>query len=402
MQKLVYSTEAINLISDKITSFPIVDCPLEKSAGRILRGTIIADRDIPPFDRAMMDGIALSYISWKSGLRSFKIRGLQAAGGKDCVLSENDTAGCLEIMTGASLPSGCDCIIPIEDVIISDGVAHVTDDYQPSPDQYVHSKGIDHVSQSVLLTHGCILGSREIAVAASCGYTILPVSAIPRISLIATGDELIPVNMKPEVNQIRISNQYAMNAALQLNGYMNNNLIHLRDNFIEVKNGLEESLRQSDWIILSGGVSEGKHDFIPEVLQDMGVSPIFQGVRQRPGKPFGFWMTTTGKPVFTLPGNPLSTLITFHRYVLPALRESSRQIEPAKKWVLLQELLFSSSTSTQFLPVIINDDYQAEPKLPKNSGDYTAVIGTDGFIELPSEKNKFPVDYKARFFPWDL
>ena len=187
------------------------------AAGRILWQDISADRDLPPFDRVMMDGYAL-----RSGdlerTREFSVVGTAPAGAPAVSLPETHGA-CVEVMTGAPLPCGADCIVPVEETeMLADGI-RVSHDFEAVHGRYIHPLGSDAKQGTPLVPSGTVLGSPEIGVAASCGAGFLEVSKLPRIAVIATGDELVPVDCIPEAHQIRQSNAYAITAALTRAGY---------------------------------------------------------------------------------------------------------------------------------------------------------------------------------------
>ncbi|MEO7414075.1 MAG: molybdopterin molybdotransferase MoeA [Opitutaceae bacterium] len=398
--------EAEKLILENIAPFQREDCPLEAAHGRALRSEIRADRDLPPFDRVTMDGFALRAAAITAGVRIFRIQGVQAAGMRPFSLAAAADS-CVEIMTGAVLPEGADCVVPYEETTRNDNEAGVT--LHESAAQFlsgnaIHRRGSDYSVGKTIVRAGVRLTGREIAVAAACGQVALRVSQIPKIAVIATGDELVEVGAEVAAHQIRRSNDHALRAALIAAGYSRVERFHLRDMRHEIEHLLWHILAEFDVVLVTGGVSKGKFDFLPEELDRQGVEKIFHGVAQRPGKPFWFGMTKRKTAVFALPGNPVSSYTCLHRYVLPALAQASG-IEPiAPRNVALAVPFVFKPKLACLLPVKLSTGPQAEllatPEATNTSGDFGGLVGTDGFVELPAEQTQFPAGHVALFRPW--
>lgn len=380
--------EATRLIQANLLPLPITQVALTEACGRVLKEDIVADRDFPPFNRVAMDGIAIQFTQWEKGKRSFTIRGLQAAGMPQQKLQESD--GCLEVMTGAVLPENTDTVIPYEQVDIADGKAQVQAT-SIKRGQHVHTQASDEKKGAVLIKAGVCLSPAEIAVAATVGKETLRVSALPTIAIISTGDELVDVFHFPLPHQIRRSNSYALNTALQEVG-VKGAMYHLPDQKEALLEKLEMLLQKYDALILSGGVSKGKLDFVPDVLAGLGVQQLFHRVLQKPGKPFWFGKAENGKIVFALPGNPVSTFMCFYRFVRPWLQLSLGV--PAEKPVsakLSTDFTFKAPL-TYFLQVKVHFSEGcliASPVEGKGSGDLGNLVQADGFLELPKEKELF-------------
>ena len=268
----------------------------------------------------------------------------------------------------------------------------------------VHRRGSDHPAGQVLLHPGLRLTGREIAVAAACGYPSLTVSRRPKIAVVATGDELVEVDALVAPHQIRRSNDYALRAALIAAGYPEVERFLLHDMRHEIEHTLWHLIAEFDAIILTGGVSKGKFDYLPSELDRQGVKKIFQGVAQRPGKPFWFGLSTRRTPVFALPGNPVSAYTCLHRYVLPALHQASGWSLPPPRLVSLAAPVTFKPKLAYFLPVTVASGPQAQlvasPAAVNTSGDFGGLVGSDGFIELPAEQEEFAAGSIWRFWPW--
>jgi molybdopterin molybdotransferase len=395
--------EAERLILEHMPPFLREDCPLSAATGRVLRAEVRADRDLPPFDRVTMDGYALRSAALAAGVRTFRIRGVQAAGMRPFKLDAGDDV-CLEIMTGAVLPTGADCVVPLEDTRRTGVTMTVTAPERFAAGHALHGRGADRRAGEVVLRAGTRIGGREVAVAAAVGAGTLTVSASPRIAVVATGDELVEVEGLVAPHQIRRSNDHALRAVLLAAGYPRVERFHLRDVRHEIAERLREILAAFDVVIVTGGVSKGKFDFLPVELEAQGVARIFHGVAQRPGKPLWFGASARGVPVFALPGNPVSAFVCLHRYVLPALAHASGETATRGETAALAEAVELPGPLTCFLPVKRSNGPRAEaliaPVPTHTSGDFSSLVGTDGFVELPAGATAFPAGYVARYFSW--
>lgn len=401
---MISPAEAEQLIERHLSPFPREQCPLAAAHGRVLREPIRADRDLPPFDRVTMDGYALRSSSWASGVRSFRVGRIQAAGMRAFALGEAADA-CIEVMTGAVLPTGADCVVPYEDTVRDGAVICIRESVtQLSSGSAVHRRGSDHPAGHEIIGAGTRLGGKEIAVAAACGCPTLMVSQLPRIAVVATGDELVEVDGDVAAHQIRRSNDHAIRAALALAGYPGAERFHLRDLPHEVEHLLWHILAEYDVVILTGGVSKGRFDLLPAALERQGVRKIVQGVAQRPGKPLWVGVGGRGNMVYALPGNPVSAYTCQHRYVVPALDQASGVTPRPPRIVELASAFTFKPPLVCFLPVRLETGSdgvtRAVPGPVNTSGDLAGLVGTDGFVELPAEKSEFPAGTLTPFRPW--
>ncbi len=402
MSDLKSVDEADALVRAHMPDFGIVEVPIAQAAGRVLRQTVTAERDQPPFDRVTMDGIAIVHAAWAGGRRIFRIQGTQAAGQATQHLSAPDA--CIEVMTGTALPEGSDCIVPVEQVSNADGNATIAEDAQPARRQFVHARGSDYTQGEELLAIGTVVRAPEMAVLASAGKATARIARAPRVAVLAIGDELVDAGKPIAAHQIRRSNDRAIVAALRIHGYSAVVSEHLPDDPRVLEQRIGRHLAGADVLILSGGVSMGKYDYIPGVMRQLGVELVFHKVAQRPGKPMWFGTHATGKAVFALPGNPVSTLVCFTRYVLPAVARALGGAPANAERVMLAETIDFAAPLTFFLPVRIAQDDEgvvwATPQPTNTSGDFAALAGTDGFIELPPEPKRFEKGYLAPLFRW--
>ncbi|MFI5357100.1 MAG: molybdopterin molybdotransferase MoeA [Opitutales bacterium] len=404
---LLTPAEAERLVLENTAAFPAEECALAQAHGRVLRAAIHADRDLPPFDRVTMDGYALRAAAVAAGARCFQVEGVQAAGMRPLELSAAPAA-CVEIMTGAVLPVGADCVVPYEETTREGAAPNVTLSAEAvreaRPGRSVHARGSDYAAGALMVAPGVRLGGCAIAVAASCGCAILTVSRRPKIAVVTTGDELVDVEALVAAHQVRRSNDFALRAALAAAGYPDVERFHLHDMRHEIEHQLWHILAEFDVVLLTGGVSKGKFDFLPAALETLQVRRIFQGVAQRPGKPFWFGTNARQTAVFALPGNPVSAYTCLHRYVLPALAQASGLKPAAPRTVALAEPVTFAPKLACLLPVQLVDrgdgTQVARPAPTNTSGDFAGLVGTDGFVELPAERTEFAAGTVAALWPW--
>jgi len=398
---VITTSEARDTILAAMPSFGADSISANASVGRVLRQSVLAERDQPPFDRVMMDGIAISFDDFDSGTRRFPIQATQAAGDEQLVL---ENGKCIEIMTGASLPENADCIVPVERIVSANSTAEIEADYRAEQRQFIHPRGSDHTAGTELLTAGKRISAMDIAVINSCGLTDIEVCKWPSIRVISTGNELVAAGEPIEPHQIRLSNGPAVISMLEQHGYADCEHDHLVDDPELLKEKIGEHLDNADVLVLSGGVSMGKADFIPQVLEDLGVKVVIHKISQRPGKPMWFGMGPKNQAVFALPGNPVSTLVCCRQYVVPALNAASAlQGKQPEFAALAQDVVFKPML-TCFLPVrlLSNTGGQvlAMPVHTNTSGDFASLSGTDGYLELPLEETHFAAGTSALLHRW--
>lgn len=393
---MISVAEATRLVQATASPLPAETVLLTEATGRVLRQPVYADRDFPPFDRVTMDGIALRHAATAAGQTRFVLERTQFAGQPPAPLQ--DPAAAVEIMTGAVLPPGTDAVVRYEDLLIEDGpdgrrVATVRVP-PPQPGHNVHRRGSDRPAGDLLLPAGTVLGPAEIAVAATVGAATLLVTRRPRVAVVSTGDELVDIGEAPAAHQIRRSNAYMLLAAVRGAG-AEGQVFHFDDDLASLQAGLPPLLRGFDAVLLSGGVSKGRADFLPQALQDAGAERIFHEVRQRPGKPFWFGRYPGGAVVFALPGNPVSTFINYYRYAAPWLRAVQLPAPqfPAPEPAALVTAVTFRPPLTHFLLVSLEPGpdgrLRARPERAHGSGDLASLLPSDGFVELPAERDTF-------------
>jgi molybdopterin molybdotransferase len=361
------------LILAHMPKFPARHEPLATCAGRVLAEDIHAERDQPPFDRVTMDGVALP-------------------------------SQCVEVMTGTVLPLGTDTVVPVERVQRQGTAATIATDAAVKAEQFVHRRGSDRAAGSVVLEGGVRLGPPEIAVLAGAGRATALVADLPRVAVISTGDELVEAGKPIAPHQIRSTNDRAVEASLTQHRLGHVTRARLRDDANALAVAIDRLDSEHDALVLSGGVSMGQFDFVPSVLAELGAKLVLHRVAQRPGRPMWFGVSARGKPIFALPGNPVSTLVCATRYLLPALRYASGLAAAPPELVELTGAVDASPTLALFIPVTLSSSEHgtllAQPRLTNTSGDFVTLAGTDGFVELAAKRGAYAPGTVARLFRW--
>lgn len=395
---MIRITEAEHIVLNTSKDYGNETVPLEQSTGRVLAEPIEADRDLPPYDRVTMDGIAIQYELYELGKRSYRITGTQAAGAEPIAI---DKETCIEIMTGAALPESADTIIRYEDVTIANGEATINTD-AVKKGQNIHTRGKDVAAGQLLVPAHTKISPAVINTAASVGKASLLVKKHPKVVVISTGEELVAVDESPSPFEIRRSNNYAIAAVLKQEG-ITADMLHIKDDKTAITEIVAKCLTDYDVLILSGGVSMGKYDYLPQTLGELSVVKHFHKVKQRPGKPVWFGTNPEHKPVFAFPGNPVSAFMCMHRYFVPWLHKSSG-ISAKPLYAVLDEDYTFKPDLQYFLQVKLSsskDGYIiATPFEGNGSGDFVNLLHTDAFMELPDTQQDFKKGSVYRVWPF--
>ena len=400
MTDLISVAEAEALIAAHTRSFGVELARLDAAVGRVLRQPIFAERDQPPFDRVMMDGIA---VRWADPLaQRFALVGSQMAGMGRQTLA--DPGGCLEVTTGAIVPAGCDCVIPIEQVRREVERYVLADGCRPAPGQFIHPQGSDCRAGVQVLQAGVRLGAPQMAQLAANGVASVEVGVDPSIAILATGDELVGVDAPFAEGQIRRSNDIAIAAALRGHGFDRIALSHVADDLGATTEALGALLAAHDVVVVSGGVSMGQRDLVPEALGALGVKRVFHRISQRPGKPMWFGVGPDQQLVFALPGNPVSSLVCAVRYVRPALLAAMGLTANQPELVCLDGDIETSAALTCFVPVHVRHDEAgrslASPVISPTSGDFSSLARTHGVVQLPAGQSRAVAGAVAPLYRW--
>lgn len=371
---------------------------LEDSLGLTLAEDVHSDLDQPPFNRVSMDGIALKRETLL-GSKKIQILGTISAGSEIQTLPSGNV--CFEIMTGAVLPINANLVIRYEDLKISQGEAELMCDPTDLIDNF-HPQGSDYQRGDKVLTIGTKIKSTTTAILASVGKTHVKVFAKPQVAIMSTGDELVDIGDIPKPHQIRWSNGISLKQQLAAFGFSDVTLHKVRDDEAEMKALLQELLSTKDVLLLTGGVSAGKFDFVPKLLKECQVQEIFHKVAQRPGMPLWFGKTQSDVYVFGLPGNPVSCLVNLRKFVIPFLEGGAGKTNHDLKAFLTEEVKFNKNL-TYYCQVKIQSGegkLMAIPLKGNGSGDFFQLRDSDGFIELRPQDAPFKEGFLGTVYLW--
>jgi molybdopterin molybdotransferase len=304
--------EVISRISKLKRALATVNLSVWDAAGYVLAQDLIADRNYPPFDRATRDGYAVRASESTAGARLACIGEIKAG---DALTQSLQQGTCLQIMTGAPVPPDADAVVMIEYTTRDKDLIHFQQ--TATKGQNIVPAGSETSKDQSLLQAGTRLGYAELGLAAQIGATQLRCAKKPRVAILATGDEIVPIDASPGPFQIRNSNSVSLAAQVREAGAEPVILGKASDRIESLGDKIQQGL-QEDLLVLSGGVSMGKYDLVEDVLKSLGATFYFDAVAIRPGKPVVFAMCNE-KPVFGLPGNPISTMVTFELFVVPAI-----------------------------------------------------------------------------------
>lgn len=391
--------QAEHIILQQVTDYGTESIPFQEALGRILAEDLLADRDQPACNRATMDGIALNFSAFEKGLRDFNIKIIQAAGDEPIELAAADE--CIEIMTGAALPATANTVIRYEDITIQNGVATLQTENTRSG-QNVHKKGADKKAGELIVGANALVSPTVISAAAFIGKENLQVKKNPKVIVFSTGDELTAVHETPADYKIRGTNTYAIKAALAQH-QLNADIEHLPDDEDIIEQRLGDCINSYDAIIICGGISMGKYDYVGKVLERLAVKQLFYKVQQRPGKPFWFGVHEKGTKVFAFPGNPASAFMCLHRYFIP-WHKACLGLETIEWHAQLGADFHFEPDLRYFLQVKLHMNEEAQlvamPIAGNGSGDLSNLAETDAFMELPSEHNNFKKGEVYRIWPY--
>jgi len=370
---------------------PLLDC-----GGRVLAQTVMADRDQPPFDRSTRDGFAVRASEAVAG-DGLTVVG-QVRAGERWTGGALKTGAAIEIMTGAPVPEGADAVVMVEHVERSGGAIRLGEGRSLQVGENVVPRGAEAQAGNAVLVAGTMLEGAEIALAAACGCSSLSVYRRPRVAIVATGDELVELHRTPDEQQIRNSNSYGLAALVARAGGEAVRLPIAPDRREDLERIIQEA-RASDLVLLSGGVSMGEYDLVEEVLLSLGAEFFFTGVKMQPGKPVVFGKLpasgdTPARFFFGLPGNPVSTQVTFHCFVEPLLRAMSGAAVQGPRFVqaTLEEDVAGKAGLMRILPARLTS-HRVTPTVRlvgwQGSGDLAANARANCYAVLPPERERF-------------
>lgn len=404
---------ALELIRSSVEPLAPVSIPLEEASGLVLAEDVALDRDYPPFHRSAMDGYALRSRDFAAGIRSFHAMGTLLAG-----QGENHTIGegeCLRIMTGAPVPDSADAVVRLEDCRVEadpdapgndrdakrDRITILLDRLEPWKD--VAKRGGEGQSGEIVLRTGRRLDPSAMAVLAAVGHFSVRIHPRPTVSIVTTGDELVGVGAKPEAWQIRDSNSYLLRAALAKHSIRPGTVLVAADDGEALRSRIRQGL-ESDFLVLSGGVSKGDRDLVVPVLKGLGVRELFHGVHVKPGKPLFFGVhERTNCPVLALPGNPVASLSIF-RIFGEALLRHLMGMEGEEPVAVASSFAKRSKEGTdEYVPVRLRRadagmvlDFVATG----GSGDFIGASRATGIARKPADRDGIREGELLDYYPW--
>lgn len=384
--------DAIQFVKDQTRALEAERVELSQALGRYLAEDIIADTDLPPFDRSQMDGYALRAVDIATVPTKLKIVGESAAGRG--WHNEMKTGEAVRIMTGAPVPVGADSVQQLELTRELDGGQAVEILEPVTLGRSIVRRGSEIKTGETVLRSGERVNAGAMAVLASFGYAQVNVGKRPRVAVLTTGTELVSVDQKPGSDQIRDSNNFSIAAYTLLAGATVERLPLAGDDIAQLKQQIAGAAERSDIIITSGGVSVGRYDFTKTVLRDLGAEIFFERIALRPGKPAVFARLPNGTLVFGLPGNPVSVSVTFNLFARAAIlaMQGAAETKLEAGTAVLSHGIKPSKDRKSYLPARLstNENAQllAEPLKWGGSSDFVGFVRATALIIVPAGTDK--------------
>ena len=381
---MITVSEAIQIVKSQTHRLSIEEVALHNALGRVLGEDIIADTDLPPFNRSQMDGYAVRAEDVQSVPQKLRIVGESAAG--TGWHNEMKSGEAVRIMTGAPVPSGADSVQKVEVTREEDGYVWI--DEAVKQGQNIVERGKEIKLDQTVLKAGERLTAAMIAPLASFGYATVKVGKRPRVAILATGSELVAVNEKPALDQIRDSNSFTLAAFASLTGAKVERLPLAGDDLESLKQTIKEAADRSDVLIMSGGVSVGVYDFTKRALCELGAEIFFERVSLKPGKPTVFGRLDQAL-IFGLPGNPVSVAVTFNLFARTALllMQGANEAEPKYEYAVLSRGAKGAKERETYLPATLTTNEKgkliAEPLKWGGSSDFVSFAHATALINIP-------------------
>jgi molybdopterin molybdotransferase len=397
MTSMISVAEAIRIITEQTERLPAESIALASAFKRVLAEDVVADSDLPPFNRAQMDGYAVRSLDTASGTARLRIVG-EAAAGRGWH-DEMKAGEAVRIMTGAPVPAGADSVQQVEVTSEADGFVEITKPTRPG--QFIVARASEVKAGEVVLHSGEEITAARMAALASFGYAQVKVAKRPRVAVLATGSELVAINAQPGADQIRDSNSYSLGAYAQLAGAEVERLPLAGDDPELLKREIAEAAARVDVPILSGCVSMGVYDFTKAALMALDAQVFFERVSLRPGKPTVF--ARLGRTlVFGLSGNPVSVSVTFNLFARTALRamQGCKDVAMIEEWAVLSRRAKGAMERESYLPALLvsNEDgtLLAEPLKWGGSSDFVAFAQATALVIVPAGISEMDAGARVR------
>jgi molybdopterin molybdotransferase len=400
---MISVAEAIQVVKNQSRALPTESVPLASARGRFLAQDIVADTDLPPFDRSQMDGYALRANDVQTVPAKLKIVGESAAGrGWHHQLQPGQA---VRIMTGAPVPSGADSVQQVEltrELDKLDGVREVEILEAVASGRSIVRRGSEIKAGETVLSAGEQITAAAMAVLASFGYAQINVGRRPRVAVLATGSELVAIGEKPGQDQIRDSNNFSIGAYAELAGAIVDRLPLTGDDTSLLKSQITQAAERSDVVVTSGGVSVGVYDFTKPALRELNAEIFFERVALRPGKPTVFARLPNGTLVFGLPGNPVSVSVTFNLFARTALlaMQGARALALPEDFAVLASDIKGAFERESYLPARLGTNEEglliAEPLKWGGSSDFVGFVRATSLIIVPQGTRALEAGKKVR------
>ncbi len=396
--------QARRIVLARVAPLRTQEVPLEEGFGRTLARAIRCDVDDPPFDKSVMDGFAVRAVDVERVPTRLQIVGQIGAGSVANRAVEAKQA--MQINTGAPIPAGADAVVRVEHTQSVEGGAAIEITHSVEAGKFITQRAAHISVGSVVIESGVVLGPAEIGAAAGAGASRLVVYRKPRTGVLVTGNELVGVDQVPRGPQIRNSNAYVLRSLLSSAGVTSVDLGIAGDDIDELEARIRVGLREP-MLCITGGISMGAFDFVPEVLERCGVTFHIRKMRIKPGRPVIFGTTGDGTAVFALPGNPVSAMVAFVLLVEPALSalQGRKELELTRVSAALDGTLGRTSDRRTFRPgsLTVGEDglYRVMPVSWKGSGDLFGMVGSNALIEQPPDSEGRQVGDAVTVIPMD-
>jgi molybdenum cofactor synthesis domain-containing protein len=403
---MISVADAIQFVKEQTRSLIAERVPLADARGRFLVEDIVADSDLPPFDRSQMDGYAVRASDVETTPAQLKLVGESAAGRG--WHQEMQAGQAVRIMTGAPVPAGADSVQQVEltrelDGLDGDNIGRVVEILEPvSLGRSIVRRGNEIKAGETVLTAGEQINAGMMAVLASFGYAEVKVGKRPRVAVLATGSELVDISQQPGQDQIRDSNNYSIGAYAEIAGAIVERLPLAGDDTSLLKRQISEAAERCDIVITSGGVSVGVYDFTKAALKELNAQVFFERVALRPGKPAVFARLPNGTLFFGLPGNPVSVSVTFNLFARAAIlkMQGAKQTELNKETAVLGKSVKGSGDRESYLPAQVstnqNGQLVATPLKWGGSSDFVAFARATALIIVPSAAREVEAGTRVR------
>jgi molybdopterin molybdotransferase len=392
--------EAQNFILSFAKNLGVEEVSIHNTFNRVLAESVFADRDYPPFNRSAMDGYAVLSSDFNKQ-ESVQLNLIEKVFAGQTSTRNVTSGNCIKIMTGAPVPEGADAVIRVEDTLENNGTIQFNIK-TVKPKQNIALQAEDAIKNDLLIAKNTLLDATTIAVLAVTGKANLKVHQLPKVAIVSTGNEIVAIDSPILTHQIRDSNSYTLKSFLKQYDINDITAIHVADDKETLQKEIKELL-DKDILILSGGVSKGDADYVPEVLQLLGIKEIFHRVKIKPGAPLWFGEMPNGGVVFGLPGNPVSVQVAFKVFIEPFIRKCLGMETLQPLFLPLFNEKKKKTKLDEYFPckLIVKNNFTGITSSKMNgSGDIAATLGSDGIALHPENMDGIKENTILEFYRW--